>query len=86
MGALVVIGDHDWRCRARAYDSPLVVDHLEMDIESDFLAVVPTIARNAHGKDYRPGGEVEFLWTVELEQAERSISSFSGLLSFCLHP
>jgi len=84
--ALVIIGDHDWRRRARAYDSPLVVDHLEMDIESNFLAVMPTIACNAHGKDYRPSGEVEFLWTVELEQTERSIRSFRGFLSFCLHP
>lgn len=67
MYTLVVIRDHDWRGRARAHDSPLVIDHLEMDIESDFFAVMPTIASDAHGKDHGPGGELEFLWAVELE-------------------
>lgn len=67
MYALVIIRDHDWRRRTRAHDSPLVVDHLEMDIKSNLFAVVPAIARDPHGKDYRPGGEIEFRWTVELE-------------------
>ena len=67
MYALVIVGDHDWRRRTRADDSPLVINHLEMDVESNFFAMMPTIAGDAHGKDHRPGGEVEFLWTVELE-------------------
>ena len=67
MHTLVVVRDHDWRGRARAYNSPIVIDHLEMDVESDFFAMVSTITRNAHGKDHGPGGEIEFLWAVELE-------------------
>ena len=67
MCALVVICYHDWRRRTRAHNPPHMVDHLKMDIESDLFTMMPTIARNAHGKDHGPGGEVEFLWTVELE-------------------
>ena len=67
MCALVVIGDHDWRRRTRTHGPPLVVDHLEMDPKSNLFAVMPTIARDTHGEDYRSGGEVELLWTVELE-------------------
>jgi hypothetical protein len=55
-----------------------MVDHLKMDIKSDLFAMMPTIAGDAHGKDHGASGEVEFLWAVELEQAERGIGPFGG--------
>jgi len=65
--ALVIISDHDWGRRTRSHDSPLVVDHLEVDMKSDFFAMMPTITRDAHREDHRSSGEIEFLWAVELE-------------------
>jgi len=82
---LVIVGDHDWRGRTGADHPPLMVHHLEMDIKTKLFAVMPAIARDAHGEDHRPGGEVKFAWTVELEQTERGIRSFRrGFLCICL--
>lgn len=67
MCAFVIIGYHDGRCRTRAHSSPLMVNHLEMYIKSNFFAMMSAITRDAHRKDHGPGGEVEHLWTVELE-------------------
>jgi hypothetical protein len=44
-----------------------MIDHLKMDIKSDLFTMMPAIASDTHGKDHGPGGEIEFLWTVELE-------------------
>ena len=82
----MIIGYHDWRGGTRAHDPPLMVDHLEMDIESNFFTMMPAIARDAHGKDHGPGGEVKLLWTVELEQTERRVRPFSRFLCIWLSP
>lgn len=67
MCALVIVSYHDWGRRTGANNSPFMIDHLKMDIKSNLLAMMPAIASDAHGKGHRPGGEIEFLGTVELE-------------------
>jgi hypothetical protein len=85
--AFVIIGYHDRRRGTRAHDSPLMVDHLKMDVKSDLFAMVPAIACYTHGEDDGPGREVELLWAVELEQTERSIRLFRrGFLCVRLDP
>ena len=66
----MVVSDHDGTSDARADDTSRAVQHCEVDVESDLLAMMPTVACDSEGEDDTTGGEVEHLGTVELHDIE----------------
>jgi hypothetical protein len=69
--AFVVIGNHDRMGGSSTNDSTGVVGHGKVDMETNSLPVVATVARNAEGKDNGARGEAQHFRTIKLNDVER---------------
>jgi hypothetical protein len=81
----VVIRDHD-RLRDASPDNPAtVVHHNKLNMEANFLAVMPTVASYSERKDHGAGRKILHLGAVELNDARGvfellSLGRFRGLV------
>lgn len=66
----MIVGNHNGRAHAFAHNATTMILHPEVHVEPHLLAVVTTVACYAEWQNDRTTGEVESIWTVELNDAK----------------